>query len=186
MCSCRAEAKTQGWGALGLPQGGREVKFPVSKEVHGTLGTEPGWTGGQVCSDFLETKRSKGVRTVISAVLVEPAGSSVLAIPEPGCLKILSVLQVTFSCTAFICPHCKPGGTWRARVDFGKEVHVLLGAPRLFSPVVLAYFISLGSPNYRLRKMIVFAFLHSRAAKMAEGVHEMSVTAYDCKHSANT
>lgn len=109
---------------------------------------------GNLGKDFLRIRGSEGVPTLAPAVLVEPAGGSVLAIICPHCIHLSSSKSWA------------PSG---ARVDFGKEVRALPAAARLSSPVTQAHFISLGPPNCRMGKIVVFAFLRSRAAGRAEG-----------------
>lgn len=56
--------------ALGPPPAGSGARFPVSKEVCGTLETGPDGRVDKLCSDFLGTRRSEGVPTLVPAVLM--------------------------------------------------------------------------------------------------------------------
>lgn len=69
---------------------------------------------GGLCKGFLGIRRSEGrVHTLVPAVLVEPAGGSVLAVPEPSGLKILSDLQGALSHTVFMRGSC---GLWKGNL----------------------------------------------------------------------
>lgn len=83
---CRPEAGAPGCARSGAALGGQGPGSPSAKR---SVGPERQDLDGQVCkrgSDFLRIRGSEGVPTLAPAVLVEPAGGSVLAIVCPHCI----------------------------------------------------------------------------------------------------
>lgn len=104
ICSCRAKTEVRGWVRSGATPG--RLEGPGSLLARRPMGLWRQDLDGQVgrlCEDFLGIRRSEGrVHTLVPAVLVKPAGGSVLAIPEPRGLNILSDLQGALSHTVFM------------------------------------------------------------------------------------